>query len=107
MAFTGANTMWEAVVLFFMSIFMGLAFALGGGAIIDVVFTQFAASGVFAVPAEWANYDTYRYLIRMFYALCIAMPIVGAVYLGITIYHKYIIEDDEEEENYIYSGGNV
>lgn len=109
MAFTGADTLMKAIVAFFMSLFLGAAMAVCGGAIIDVTFDVFSDQGFFNVPDEWSSFATYRYLIYLYYAFCCIFPLYGAAYLGVTIYHKYIIEDDwdDEDDEPIYTGGNI
>lgn len=110
MAFTGASSMKAAIVVFFISCFMGAGLALVGGMCLDTWYNAMLNIGWFDLPAEWDSSAALGFLMRLFYFGCLIIPVFGAAVLIITIYHKYVLDDNEEEEDpgtMTYIGGNI
>ena len=105
--------MRQAIVIFFTALFMAAGLALIGGLVLDTWYNAMLELGWFDLPAEWDSNMVLAFLMRLFYLGSIAICIYGIAVLVITIYHKYILdddEDDEDEENsgtYTYLGGNI
>lgn len=110
MVFTGAASMKKAVVIFFVSCFMGAGMALIGGLCLDTWYNAMIDIGWFDVPAEWDSSAALAFLMRLFYFGCMLLPIFGIVVLVLTIYNRYILDHGEDEEDNItqtYTGGNI
>lgn len=100
--------MAKAVGLFFTAVFCGLFLAIIGGLVIDVTYSALLNAGWFNLPPEYET-NLLSFLINMFYVCCIAIPLYGVYIMVITIYHQYVVQDgeDEEDESSMYLGGNV
>lgn len=106
MVFTAAKTMLDALILFAICELMALTFALVGGAVIDTFYEAMVSSGLMNIPGGWGDFTTLDYLIGLYYVSCICVCLYGVLILFLTIYHKYIVEEDEEEDTAVYTGGN-
>lgn len=112
MAFTGASSMKAAIVIFFTSLFLAAGLVLVGGLVLDTWYNTMLNMGWFDLPEEWDSSAVLGFLMRLFYLGAILIAIYGIAVLVITIYHKYVLddnEDDEEEEigPMTYTGGNI
>lgn len=109
MSFTNAQTMQRAITIFFISCFMGVGLALIGGLCLDTWFNAMLDVGWFDVPAEWDSSTARTFLMGLFYFGCLCIPAYGIAVLVITIYHKYVLDDDEDESigSNTYIGGNI
>ena len=106
MAFTSADSMMTAIGIFFTCCFVGLFLALIGGLALDIWYEAMLNAGWFNLPAEYET-GLLDFLIGLFYTGCICIPLYGLYILALTIYHQYVVEDDEDEEYSPYLGGNV
>lgn len=107
--FTPADSMGKAVGLFFASVFSGLFLAIVGGLVIDVTYSALLNAGFFNLPPEYET-NLLSFLINMFYVCCVCIPLYGVYIMVITIYHQYVVQDGEDEddsESSMYLGGNV
>lgn len=111
MAFTGASSMRAAIVIFFTALFLSAGLALIGGLVLDTWYNAMLDLGWFDLPAEWDSTLVLAFLMRLFYFGSICIAIYGIGVLVITIYHKYVLDDDEDEEeetgSMTYTGGNI
>lgn len=113
MAFTGASSMRAAIVLFFTSLLLGAGLILVGGLVLDTWYNAMQEMGWFDLPAEWDSTNVLNFLMRLFYFGGVAISLYGIFVLVVTIYHKYVLDDDEEDEdgddmsNMTYTGGNI
>lgn len=112
MAFTGAKSMKAAIVIFFTSLFLAAGLALVGGLVLDTWYNTMLDMGWFDIPAEWDSSAVLFFLMRLFYLGALLIAIYGIAVLAITIYHKYVLDDDEDDDNddpasMTYLGGNI
>lgn len=112
MAFTGASSMRAAIVIFFSSLFLSAGLALIGGLVLDTWYNTMLDLGWFDLPEDWDNNAVLAFLMRLFYLGAICIAIYGIAVLVITIYHKYVLDDDEDDEDdemgtMTYTGGNI
>lgn len=113
MAFTGADSMRQAIIIFFLCCFSAAGLALVGGLSLDTWFNAMFDVGWFEVPPEWDSSNVVSFLMRLFYFGCIAICIYGIVVLIVTIYHKYVLDEDEDDDDEdeigssTYIGGNI
>ena len=107
MAFTSAQTMWAAIVLFFMSLFMSLTFILVGGTVLDAVHYGFEAAGIFDLPGIWGDLTLYNFVTALYYGFWILVPIIMFIFAAIAVYHKYVLDDRLDEGRLMPPSGNV
>lgn len=102
--------MLAGVIAFFIAEIIALATAVIGGSILDILEVQLAGAGLLDVSTEWLTPvgDTYIHpytiLVNIFYAMPYIMALLGLVILFVTIYHRYIsdTEEEDEEDEYAY-----
>lgn len=104
--------MQRAIVIFFICCFSAAGLAIIGGLCLDTWYNAMINIGWFDVPAEWDSSAALSFLMRLYYFGCLAIVIYGIAVLVITIYHKYILDDDEDNEDeepntMTYTGGNI
>lgn len=109
MAFTSAGTVWEGVVMFFLSLFFSLTFILVGGTILDSVHYGFEMAGIFDIPGIWGDLTLYNLITTIYYGFWVIVPVICFVLLAVSIYHKYVLDDDEELDEFraMPPGGNI
>lgn len=108
MAFTPAQTMWSAIVLFFLSLFVSLTFILVGGTILDSVHYGFEMAGIFDIPGIWGDLTLYNLVTALYYGLWVLVPVVCFVLMVISVYHMYVLDDEEEQQfRAMPPGGNI
>lgn len=109
MAFTSAQTMWASVVMFFMSLFISLAFILVGGTILDTVHYGFEAAGIFDLPGVWGDMSLYNLVTSLYYGFWVLVPVVCFILMAVAVYHKYVLDDEEEMTEFraMPPGGNI
>ena len=101
--FTSANSMMEALVIFISCQIMAVLFALVGGAIIDVFYNAMVNSGWMDISGPFGNFDPVNIVIGLYYLFCTFICLYGIFILALTIYHKYVL-DEEEDEDAVYTG---
>lgn len=109
MAGTSPESMLSAVIIFFMTSFMGVIIGVFGGSIIDIIDYQFRSMGWFQYPA-WGEYAGYDFAINLFYSFSYILPLLGLFVLFTTVYHRYGRDrrhPEDDDEIYLVDSGRI